>query len=309
MFRPSFSKKGKETSMKGLVLINAYPNGEKFINQGVRIAEELKGLGVDTDVLKNGEIWTKIDKKGNVSVELAETYGFVVYLDKDKYLGKLLEKAGIRLYNSASAVEICDDKMLTYISLVKKNIPLAETIPAPLCYTPNAKTDETFLKNIAETLGLPLVVKKSYGSFGAGVTLVKTWEELQRTAQEHLYTPHFYQRYISESSGKDIRVIVIGGIAVAAMERVAQKGEFRSNIELGGVGRAIALPKEYQTVAENAAKSLNLDYCGVDLLETKDGPILCEVNSNAFFEGLEKTTGVNVARAYAEYIVKDIQKS
>ena len=295
--------------MKGLVLINAYPNGEKFIRQGVRIAEELKKLGVDTDVLKNGEIWAKIDGKGNVDVRLAKTYGFVVYLDKDKYLGKLLERAGLRLYNSATAVEICDDKTLTYIALVEKNIPLVEMVPAPLCYTPNAKADEKFLKNIADTLGFPLVVKKSYGSFGAGVTLVKTWEELKKVAQEHLYTPHFYQRYIEESAGKDIRVIVIGGKVVAAMERIAKDGEFRSNIELGGVGKAMDLPKVYQEVAENAAKALGLDYCGVDLLETKDGPILCEVNSNAFFEGLESTTGVNVAKAYAEYIVKDIAKS
>lgn len=295
--------------MKGLVLINAYPNGEKFINQGVRIAEELRKLGVDTDVLKNGELWAKIDEKGNAIVEWAKKYAFVVYLDKDKYLGKLLEQVGLRLYNSANAVEICDDKMLTYISLVQKNIPLAETIPAPLCYTPNVKADETFLQRVEKTLGFPLVVKKSYGSFGAGVTLVKTREDLQKVAQEHLYTPHFYQRYIEESQGKDIRVIVIGGKAVAAMERIAQKGEFRSNIELGGVGRAISLRKEYQAVAENAAKALGLDYCGVDLLETKKGPILCEVNSNAFFEGLEKTTGLNVARAYAEYIAKDMQKS
>ena len=87
------------------------------------------------------------------------------------------------------------------------------------------------------------------------------------------------------------------------MRRIACDGEFRSNIELGGVGKKVDPPKEYLVAAEKAAKILGLDYCGVDLLETKEGPVLCEVNSNAFFEGFEKVTGQDVATAYANYIV------
>ena len=127
--------------------------------------------------------------------------------------------------------------------------------------------------------------------------------ELKKVAQKILHEPHFFQAYISESQGRDIRVMVVGGKTVAAMERVAQQGEFRSNIELGGEGRKIDLPPIYAETAEKAAKALRLEYCGVDLLQTKDGPILCEVNSNAFFEGLEKTTGCNVAAAYAKRIL------
>ena len=91
------------------------------------------------------------------------------------------------------------------------------------------------------------------------------------------------------------------------MERCAQKGEFRSNIELGGVGKRIELSPDYIEISEKAAKILRLDYCGVDLLQTKDGPIVCEVNSNAFFEGLEQTTGVNVAKAYAQHVYQTIK--
>ena len=154
----------------------------------------------------------------------------------------------------------------------------------------------------------PLVVKKSYGSFGMGVQLVHGMPELQKIAQEFLYQPHFYQRYIAQSGGRDIRVIVIGGKAIGAMERVARKGEFRSNIELGGEGRNIVLSAPYRETAERAAKALGLDYCGVDLLETENGPILCEVNSNAFFEGFENVTGIDVAAAYAKYICDCIKK-
>ncbi len=292
--------------MKGLVIINAYPNGEKFYRQGNRIAEELQKKGVETDVLRNGEVFGFLQNDGGMYAIMPKKYDFVVYLDKDKYLGKILEKSGLRLFNSASAVEICDDKMTTYLALQNAGIRLAETIPAPLCYTPNVAPDKQFLEKVCERLGFPLVVKTSYGSFGAGVHLVHGMPELLEVEQKLLYTPHFYQRYVEESAGRDIRVIVIGGKAIGCMERVAQKGEFRSNVELGGQGRVICLEEEYRIAAEKAAKALRLDYCGVDLLETKQGPVLCEVNSNAFFEGLEKVTGINVAEKYAEYILNQV---
>jgi ribosomal protein S6--L-glutamate ligase/gamma-F420-2:alpha-L-glutamate ligase len=215
----------------------------------------------------------------------------------------MLEGCGLRLFNSAEGVEVCDDKMRTYLAFRGKGIPVPKSIPAPLCYTPNAQPSVTFLRAVEKELGFPLVAKKSYGSFGMGVQLVHGALELQKMEQEWLYAPHFYQEYIEESAGRDIRVIVIGGKAVASMERVAQKGEFRSNIELGGTGRAIHLDTRYVQVAENAAKALGLDYCGVDLLEGKNGAIVCEVNSNAFFEGIEVVTGINVAKAYAKHIL------
>ncbi len=288
--------------MKGLVIINAYPSGEKFLRQGERIALALNRLGIETDVLRNGEVYARIRDNGEVQTEISEKYGFAVYLDKDKYLGKMLEMNGMRLFNSAKAVETCDDKMLTYLALSEKGIALAESIPAPLCYTKNAKSNEKFLKRVAEKLGFPLVVKKSFGSFGVGVQLVHGMPELIKTAQEFLHEPHFYQRYIAQSTGQDVRVIVIGGKVITAMRRVAQGQEFRSNIELGGQGERIELPQAYANTAVQAANALGLDYCGVDLLFGENGPIVCEVNSNAFFEGIEQVTGVDVAEAYAKHI-------
>ena len=92
------------------------------------------------------------------------------------------------------------------------------------------------------------------------------------------------------------------------MERRAQEGEFRSNVELGGIGRKIELKKEYADAAELAAKTLGLEYCGVDLLVTKVGPMVCEVNSNAFFEGFEEALGLDVAAAYAKHILLTMKK-
>lgn len=294
--------------LRGLIIINGYPNGEKFYRQGERLKAALENQGAEADVLKNGEVYALLQKDGGIALELPREYGFAVYLDKDKYLGYMLEGAGLRLFNPARAVEICDDKMTTYLALRKAGLSLAETIPAPLCYTPNASPDDKFLKKVSDKLGFPLVVKKSYGSFGAGVRLVHGMPQLRETAREFLYTPHFYQRYIAESCGKDLRVIVVGGRAVGGMERVAANREFRSNIELGGTGRNADLKAEYAHAAESAAKALGLDYCGVDLLETEDGPMICEVNSNAFFEGFEAATGIDVAEKYAEYILRVVKK-
>jgi RimK family alpha-L-glutamate ligase len=294
----------KTQKMKGLIVMNAYPNGEKFYRQSNRIKAELELLGVQTDVLLNGEASAKLTEDGKITTA-ADSYNFVVYLDKDKYLSRLLEGAGLRLFNSASAIETCDDKMLTYLALSRKGVKIPETVSAPLCYTPNAIPQKSFLNEV-EKLGYPIVAKKSYGSFGAGVELVKNRTELEEIERKWLYVPHFYQKFVGKK-GRDIRVIVIGGQAAGAMERVAVGEEFRSNIELGGRGEKIELPEEYKLVAEKTAAIIGLDYCGVDLLEGET-PIVCEVNSNAFFEGLEGVTKLNIAKLYAEYIVKTMKK-
>ncbi len=294
--------------MQGLIVINGYPKEGKFIRQGERIAKELRSLGVGAEVVKNGEFQAVLRADGGAKLSLGEKYAFAVYLDKDKYLGRAMEAAGLRLFNSAAAVELCDDKLSTYFALQSAGVRLIDSIPAPLCYTPAAKPNEKFLKAVAETLSFPLVAKKSYGSFGEGVQRIPGYAELLAIEEKWLRIPHFYQRYLAESAGRDIRVLVIGGKAVAAMERVAKRGEFRSNIELGGEGRKIWLAEEEKLTAERAARALSLDYCGVDLLPTKEGAAVCEVNSNAFFEGIERVTGENIARLYAEYIFQTLSQ-
>lgn len=293
--------------MCGLVIINGYPNAEKFIRQGERIRAALQAEGVDVDLVKNGEITACVREDGRVDCTFAQGYDFAVYLDKDKYLGKMLESIGLRLFNSATAVEICDDKLSTYLALGNCGLRLAKSIPAPLCYTKTALPSPAFLDNVAQNLGFPLVAKKSFGSFGAGVRLVHGMPELLETETEWLREPHFYQQYVPLSYGKDYRIIVIGGKAVGSMQRVAQEGEFRSNIELGGVGQKVELDEAYLRAAELAAKTLGLDYCGVDLLETDMGPVVCEVNSNAFFDGFEAVTGLDVAALYARFIVQTMK--
>ena len=137
--------------MKGLIVMNGYPSSEKFYRQSERIKDELEQLGVQTTVLLNGELKAKLSDE---ATPLADIFGcdFCVYLDKDKYLSRILEGAGVRLFNSAGVIETCDDKMSTYLALLGAGIPLATCISAPLCYTPNASVDEAFLKKVAAEL-------------------------------------------------------------------------------------------------------------------------------------------------------------
>lgn len=292
--------------MKGIVLLNAYTKSAGANRQASRIAEELNALGVQTEMRLNGAFDADIFSS---RVRLAQKPDFVVYLDKDKYLSRLWEKEGVRLFNSADGVEVCDDKMLTYIALANGGVEIPDTLPAPLCYYPDARVREEYCRVVEERLGYPLVVKKSFGSWGMDVNLIQNFAELTKIAEEYKLFPHLYQKYIAAKRGEDTRVLVIGGKAVAAMRR-RNDGDFRSNIELGGIAAPAEITKSYREISERAARLLSLDYCGIDLLEGEDGrPIVCEVNSNAFFNEAEKVTGVNIAGAYAAHIAREMKKN
>lgn len=241
---------------------------------------------------------------GNIRFE--NKADFVVYLDKDNYLANIIDKSRVKMFNSARSIELCDDKMLTHIALSDAGINMPDTIPCMLCYTQGSEVSEAFIERVEKRLGYPLIAKQSFGSLGSGVCLVKNSAELKETEKRLMYYPHLYQKYISANPGTDIRIIVIGGKYVAAMKR-HNKNDYRSNIELGGTGESFTPGEEFICVAERAADILGLDYCGVDLLiDDNNRPVLCEVNSNAFFTGIERCTGVNIAREYAGHIIKNL---
>ena len=127
----------KNTVLRAVVVINAYTSLKSELHQPYAIAEALNARGVETDVLRNGLFPARLEQN-TIACEWAEQYDFCVYLDKDKYLSKLLERAGMRLFNSSDAVEVCDDKLLTSIAL-SGIAPMPRTLPAPLCYTPRIR--------------------------------------------------------------------------------------------------------------------------------------------------------------------------
>ncbi len=292
---------------KGLILTNSFYNPKSYYNQGERLKEEFNNRGIEIDLKKNNFFAAYVTDKGELE-NLASGYDFCVYLDKDKYISEMLEKQGLRLFNNHEAIRVCDDKMQTFIRLSNCGINLPKTLSAPLCYDKNAEIDESFIVKVEKFLGYPVIVKECYGSLGKNVYMAQNRTELMLLADKLKLLPHLFQKAVKTSMGKDVRVIIIGKRKVFSMLRES-KTDFRSNVELGGKSYKYSLNKEWKDFAIKIAEILNLDYCGIDILFGENGqPVLCEVNSNAFFGGMEKTLGENVAAAYADYIMQEIYK-
>ena len=282
-----------------LIIINGYGLAGGIQHQVDRLKEEFSKRGVEVEIIKNTQVFAYIFE-GNIRISLPK-FDFVLYLDKDRYVASLLEKAGYKLYNSIDSIMKCDDKMLTHICLSNCGVNMPTTISSTLCYTDNGNRD--YLKMIEEKIGLPMIVKEVYGSLGRQVYLANNHDELLEIENKLIHIPHIFQEFVASSKGKDYRIIVIGGKAVAYMKR-ENPNSYLSNLATGGSASKTILPDEYLKVAEKCASILGLDYCGVDILEGSNGePIVSEVNSNAFYEGIEKTTGINVAGCYVDYLL------
>jgi ribosomal protein S6--L-glutamate ligase len=155
--------------------------------------------------------------------------------------------------------------------------------------------------------GAPLVVKLLEGTQGLGVVLAETKKAAESVigAFRQLNANILVQEFIKEAGGSDIRAFVVGNRVVAAMERKAAPGEFRSNVHRGGSARKIRLTPEERASAKRAAKILGLNVAGVDLMRSNHGPVVLEVNSSPGLEGIEGASGVDVAGKIVEFIEKN----
>lgn len=291
--------------MKGFIAVNAYATQEEYLNQAKRLKEEFGLLSVDVEIIPNNKYDFYIEN--NDIVSKLQDNDFCVFWDKDKYILSMIDKFGIRVFNPKNAIISCDDKMITHIELANNGIPMPKTLAGLLCYTKGAPIQESSVKAVEE-LGFPLIAKECYGSLGQEVYLVRNENELIQTMERLQFVPHLFQEFIDSSYGKDVRVIVVGHKVVGGMLRQS-KDDFKSNIAGGGSGTVFPVTKEMEEIAIKISNVLDLDYCGIDFLFGEKGPIVCEVNSNAFFYEFEKVTKINVAKIYAEYIIKTLNDS
>lgn len=153
--------------------------------------------------------------------------------------------------------------------------------------------------------GAPLIVKLLEGTQGAGVVLAETRKAAESviSAFRQLDANILVQRFVKEADGADIRAFVVGNKVIASMERKAKEGEFRANLHLGGSARPIDLTPAETETAIAAAKALGLGVAGVDILRGSEGPLVIEVNSSPGLEGIERSTGIDVAGAVVEYVM------
>ena len=152
--------------------------------------------------------------------------------------------------------------------------------------------------------GAPLVIKLLEGTQGIGVVLAETSKAAESVIEAFmgLKANILVQEYIKEAGGADIRCFVVGNKVVAAMKRQGGEGEFRSNLHRGGTATLVRLSKEERATAVKAAKVMGLNVCGVDLLQSANGPVVMEVNSSPGLEGIEQSTNKDVAGLIYEFI-------
>jgi ribosomal protein S6--L-glutamate ligase len=206
-----------------------------------------------------------------------------------------LEAMRVPVVNGSTAIRRARDKLLALQVLSRSGIVVPRTV---LARSPGQ------LEQALEIVGgPPVVLKLLRGTQGVGVILAETRSAAASTldALWGLAQDVLVQEYVSESAGRDVRALVVGGRVVAAMRRRARSGEWRSNIHRGGAGTRIDLEPDYVRAATSAARAIGLDVAGVDMLEGPDGPLVAEVNASPGFEGLERVCGVDAAGAILDH--------
>lgn len=288
----------------GLLITNGFLKSDKFDALYLALSGRAVKHGLSLERRTNVALMT--DAAYNVPLSQEKLPGFAIFWDKDVRLARLLEKRGMRLYNSAAAVETCDDKALTHIAL-SGVVPMPKTVLIPLTFPRVGYTDETFLDQIADYLGFPFVLKECFGSFGQQVYLFHDLEPLRAKVVALAGTPMLFQQMVAESYGRDVRINVVGNRAVASILRQSTDGDFRSNLTLGGAMQAYTPTREEEALALTAVDALGLTFAGVDVLFGREGPLLCEVNSNAHFKTTLAATGVNMAAELLREIAAQLE--
>jgi ribosomal protein S6--L-glutamate ligase len=205
---------------------------------------------------------------------------------------------GVPVLNNSVPIARARDKLRALQLLSRFGIDIPRTV---MC----RYRDEVPLA-VEQVGGLPCIMKLIQGTQGVGVLIASSMSEVEGMLDTlwHLGQEILLQELIEESRGRDLRALVIGDRVVAAMKRTAREGEFRSNIHRGGEAQAVGLPPDYREAAVKAARVIGLDVAGVDMLESRAGPKIMEVNSSPGFEGLEKATGVDIAALYVAHAVE-----
>lgn len=209
------------------------------------------------------------------------------------------EMMGVFPTNESQAISRSRDKLRCLQLLSRKGIGL------PITGFAHSTKDVDGLLNIVN--GAPLVIKLLEGTQGIGVVLAETNKAAESVIEAFrgLDANILVQEFIKESAGSDFRCFVVGDRVVAAMERRAAPGEFRSNLHRGGQGHKVKLTPEERSTAVRAAKAMGLNVAGVDIMRSSHGPLVLEVNSSPGLEGIERTTGVDVADAVIQFIEKN----
>lgn len=288
--------------MEGWLIANGFLSSKKFQELYVMFQESAKKFSLDLRLIRNDQILVDTGI-GRCTAKP----DFVLFWDKDIKLASYLEKLGIRVFNPARSIEICDDKALTHLELMNQGIKMPRTIFAPMTYSNIGYSNFEFLNHIKSKLDFPIVIKEVFGSFGQQVYIAHDESELEAIVKDKSKSKLIFQEFIKSSMGKDVRLQVVGKKVVAAMYRYNDSGDFRANLSNGGKMKGYTPTKEQEKLAIKTCQVLGLDFAGVDILfGENDEPIVCEVNSNAHFKNITDVSRVNIADKIIKYIIEEI---
>lgn len=206
------------------------------------------------------------------------------------------EMMGTFCVNESVAISRSRDKLRSLQLLSRKDVGLPRT-----GFANKPDNIKDLIRNVG---GAPVVIKLLEGTQGIGVVLADTAKAAESIIEAFmgLKADILVQEYIKEAGGADLRCFVVGGKVVAAMKRQGADGEFRSNLHRGGQATLVRLSKEERATAVKAAKVMGLNVCGVDILQSNNGPVVMEVNSSPGLEGIEQATGKDVAGLVYKFI-------
>jgi len=272
-----------------------------------RLKEEALKRGHEVKVIKYRDCYAWIEQNNPVvsykgkDLERFDAIIPRIAANMTKYgtaIVRQLEMQGIYSVSSSIAINRSRDKLRSSQVLARAGVGIPKTV-----FSRNTTDIDDLLDHLG---GTPVIIKLASGTHGNGVVLAETKKAAKSVLQAFYLTNDdgtniLLQEYIEESAGVDIRAFVVGSRVVASMKRQSLDDDFRSNLHKGGEGTPIKLTEEERKMAVTAAKAMGLSIAGVDLMRSKRGPLVLEVNSSPGF-GIEKVTGRDVASAVIEYV-------
>lgn len=272
-----------------------------------RLKEEAKKRGHTVKVIKYRDCYASIEQNNPmVSYRGEDLRGYDAVIPRiaanmTKYgtaIVRQLEMQGIYNLSSSIAINRSRDKLRSMQLLAKAGVGIPKTVVSR-----NTTDIDVLLDRLG---GMPVIIKLASGTHGNGVVLAETRKAAKSVLQAFYLTNDdgtniLLQEFVEESAGTDIRAFVVGSRVVASMKRQSLDDDFRSNLHKGGEGTAVKLTEEEQKMVVKAAKAMGLNVAGVDLMRSKRGPLILEVNASPGF-GIEKVTGRNVAGPIIEYV-------
>ena len=289
--------------MKGLALVHTGNNTACIYKR--RFAEK----GVEIEIMSLHQFYIGI-KQGKITHPLTNYWDFVLLLCPKKYdhngIFDMLATDGIRVFNTPSAVEKCDNKWLTYTTLQEAGVPQMATYENSEQAKENGLLDTDESKN---KLLKKVVVKDLYGSFGEMVHLCSYLSDLKQVVKDLSYAnkPFIIQEFCETTNNRGARVTCIGGKYVASYYKETKNGDFRVNLQKGAIGTTWEIPQAFVDLAEKTAQIIGADYCGIDFMfGENDAPIVCEVNARALFGGMERINEMDIRGLYVDYIIEQV---